>query len=231
MPRTELCPHCFKVTHLPGGWAGEVFVCPYCDRATLADPPQRPLRARPVKRHPLRAVVVYRRERLLPNCLIAAAVLAGVWAVGSVFGAFIDAGSKHAQESADRREKNDPPPRESTPAGPSVQVVDFRAIPGTDAAGRDVLRVGFAFRNTGDRPVRKVKGIIRAYDANGSEVPGGSDGLDYTMYAAFNDEPGILPGETYQTPSGKGYILPRGGRHAEFKFQLTSVSEEGIPTN
>ena len=77
--------------------------------------------------------------------------------------------------------------------------------------------------------MRIVDAKIIAFDVAGSSVDVMSM-LDYTIYAAFNDRPGIAPGETYIEPQGEGYIVPsaNGVLPTRATAIITKVSERGI---
>lgn len=226
MPHPVPCPHCGLVSYVPDSWGNAGFICPNCNQPV--NPPKvprarpAPPRARPVRRRQPRAAGHWEKYHLV--YLVAVAVVVIAWVV-----AIIPIPADKPQTGASDSVREAPAPVQR-PRGPAVELLDQWASPFTTAAGQHTLRVGIRFRNTGDRPVRKVKGIIRVYDADGNEIRGGTGGLDYTLYAAFDDAPGVLPGETYSTPSGQGFILT-GPRPAKLGMQLTSASEDGIPTD
>jgi len=66
------------------------------------------------------------------------------------------------------------------------------------------------WKNVGDSPVRLVDATMTPRDAKGnlmnSFTPTGSH--NYTIYAEFDHNPGVLPGETYTTKNGNGFKLP-----------------------
>lgn len=87
----------------------------------------------------------------------------------------------------------------------AVELVQARLEPFRTAAGDDTQIVGVDWKNTGNRPVRAVHANIKAFDAQGREL---YSAPNYTIYAVFNDRPGVAPGETYTKPKGEGHVLP-----------------------
>jgi len=87
----------------------------------------------------------------------------------------------------------------------SVDLVNTRVEPFRTAQGLDTKMVYVDWKNTGNRPVRAVYANIKAFDRQGRELYSASD---YTIYAVFDNKPGIAPTETYSEPNGEGHILP-----------------------
>lgn len=67
--------------------------------------------------------------------------------------------------------------------------------------GQEVLTT---WKNTGDTPIRMVAAEIKPVNADGSP----RQSFHYTLYAEFDDSPGVAPGETYTTKPGHGFKLP-----------------------
>lgn len=98
----------------------------------------------------------------------------------------------------------------------SVSLADY-TIPG----GNSFKQVKVAFRNTGKHPIRTVDAEISWFDSD--EKPIGS--ANYTIYAEFNNEPGILPGETYTPKDTEGFLLPLDSNAFSAKIVITEVQE------
>jgi hypothetical protein len=85
-----------------------------------------------------------------------------------------------------------------------VEVIDVKIVQFKNAAngkiGQEVLTT---WKNKGDKPVRVVYAEITAYFDDGSI----KEQMEYTIYATFDDRPGVKPGETHRTKPGEGFNL------------------------
>jgi hypothetical protein len=86
-----------------------------------------------------------------------------------------------------------------------TEFVSAKLAPFKNAAnGKMGQEVIATWRNVGDAPVRAVDANIKLRDPNGNII----DSFTYTIYAEFDDAPGVLPGETYTTKAGNGFKPP-----------------------
>jgi hypothetical protein len=107
-----------------------------------------------------------------------------------------------------------------------VALVRYRIILFRTAQGIDTKMLMVDWKNTGKVPVRIVKADIDVYDASGNRLS--ASAKDHHLYAAARDEPGIKPGQTFQTKSGEGYILlSYDGTPAKVKVRVTSAAVQG----
>lgn len=140
-----------------------------------------------------------------------------------VFFAFGSVGGDKSSEpnKPDRGAQND--------GGGSIEIVNVRVEPYRTANGFDTVMIYVDWKNTGSRPVRVVDAKINAFDAAGNAVEV-MPVRDYTIYAVFNDRPGITPGETYIEPQGEGFVAPKptGGMPTRATARITKVSDRGI---
>jgi hypothetical protein len=85
-----------------------------------------------------------------------------------------------------------------------VEVIDVKIVQFKNAAngkiGQEVLTT---WKNKGDKPVKVVYAEITAYFDDGSI----KEQMEYTIYATFDDRPGVKPGETHRTKPGEGFKL------------------------
>lgn len=72
--------------------------------------------------------------------------------------------------------------------------------------GKEMQMLIVILENTGSTPVRVVDADITARDSAGRIL----GQWNYTLYAAFDMQPGIPPGSTNTTPAGEGFFLPIG---------------------
>ena len=111
----------------------------------------------------------------------------------------------------------------------SVEVVDTRLEPVRTAEGLDTKMVYIDWKNTGNRPVRAVYAKVYGFDEQGNEV----DVMpvpSYSIYAVFNGDPGIAPGETYHEPKGEGLFVPPKlpKMPTRVSVTITKVEEKGM---
>lgn len=113
------------------------------------------------------------------------------------------------------------------PGKPSAEVVNVQLVPFSSPAGFDTQHVAIDWKNTGDRPVRTVRANIKAFNSQGEVVYSVSD---YTIYAVFDDRPGVAPGETHIKPAGQGFALPpdAGAKAVRATAEITRVEEKGM---
>ncbi|QDV25867.1 hypothetical protein [Aureliella helgolandensis] len=87
----------------------------------------------------------------------------------------------------------------------TVELIDAQLAPFKNAAngkmGQEVLTT---WKNTGDISVRVVDAEITSLNDDGST----RETFNYTLFAEFDDSPGVLPGETHETEPGRGFKLP-----------------------
>jgi hypothetical protein len=60
------------------------------------------------------------------------------------------------------------------------------------------------WKNTGATPVKTINARVQAWNQQGSLVID----VDYTLFAVFDNQRGILPGQTYTTPADQSFRLP-----------------------
>jgi hypothetical protein len=139
---------------------------------------------------------------------------------------FLAFGSVSGDKSSER---NKPDGGAQSDAGGSVEIVKVRVEPFRSATGFDTVMIYVDWKNTGSRPVRVVDAKITAFDAAGNEIEV-MPVADYTIYAVFNDRPGVAPGETYIEPQGEGFIAPKtpGVMPTRASAKITKVSERGM---
>lgn len=78
------------------------------------------------------------------------------------------------------------------------------------------------WKNTGDTPVRAIDATFTFRDKNKKVI--GS--YEYTLYAVFDSQPGVLPGSTYTTPTGEGFLFPSPNvKAATVEVSITRVQE------
>lgn len=131
---------------------------------------------------------------------------------------------RQAREDAERVNRPRPPPSRH-----EINSIGLRVERWTNPMGRDLLMLYVDWTNGGNQPIRKLKGIIRIYDADGFELPCGTGGSSYLVYSEFAEDPGIAPGESYRAPKGKGFILfPTGREPKSAGFEVTEVSDVGF---
>lgn len=117
-------------------------------------------------------------------------------------------------------------PRTASPTSAKLLQSEVREF----ISPRDGQRLPMAYvtwKNTGMTPIRVVRADIVHVDSRGNVLDAVKD---YTIYAAWNDSPGVQPGETYTDPPGRGYILtPQLGspnlRETSLLVRLTAVRE------
>ncbi len=104
----------------------------------------------------------------------------------------------------------------------SVSVTGAELAPYKNAAnGKQWQEVITTWTNTGNAPVRVVDANIVARNRNGDLL----DSFNYTIYAGFDDDAGVAPGETYTTPSGSGFKLPDDTHASSVEVTVTSSLE------
>ncbi|MDB4654253.1 hypothetical protein OAE40_00595 [Rubripirellula sp.] len=101
----------------------------------------------------------------------------------------------------------------------SVSVEDFVSA----ANGAPLKRLLTTWKNTGDVEIRAVEADITGYDVNGLVV---YTAPAYTIFAEWNDEDGILPGEVFSTPYDQGHIMP--ADVASAKAVITLATSKGL---
>ena len=114
---------------------------------------------------------------------------------------------------------------------PKVELLEAKLAPFKNAAngkmGQEVLT---KWKNTGESTVRVVDAEIKSLNADGST----RDSFNYTLYAEFDDSPGVLPGETHVTEAGRGFKLPgfEGfpgySPAASVNIRITKVAEKSV---
>lgn len=115
--------------------------------------------------------------------------------------------------------------RKSSPdlvAGPQVELTAVRTEDWAGPDGRTAKMVYADWRNTGDRPVRRVTAKVVVLDAAG-EVVFVAGRVD--IYAAPADSAGVGSGEGYVEPDGAGVSLPGVTDATLSAVEVTSVSE------
>lgn len=103
----------------------------------------------------------------------------------------------------------------------SSKLVDFVS----PATGQKMLLMIVTLKNNGSTPVRVVDADITWSDAAGNVI-----GMhNYTIYAASDSAPGIIPGGTWTTRKGEGFIIAYGPGIGEkattVKVKITKASE------
>ncbi|MCA9070739.1 MAG: hypothetical protein KDA84_17535 [Planctomycetaceae bacterium] len=86
---------------------------------------------------------------------------------------------------------------------PKVEFISSEIRPFTNPMGKQFKMVYVKWKNAGKIPVRIVDAHFKFYDRSGRVV----QDFDYTIYAVFNDAPGVQPGETYIDPEGEGHVI------------------------
>jgi hypothetical protein len=108
----------------------------------------------------------------------------------------------------------------------TAEVVKVRVVPFTTAQGVRTQMVLVDWRNTGTTTIRAIDADIIVYDDRGNVLDSGAK--DYTIYAVSDDSPGIVPGEIYTEPKGKGFTLMPGSTKARrAQVTITKVVESG----
>ncbi len=97
-----------------------------------------------------------------------------------------------------------PKPNEAT-ANSSAELLESRLVLFRNAAngkmGQEVLAT---WKNNGTTPVRVVDAQITSINDDGTT----RDTFNFTLYAEFDNRPGVAPGATYTTEPGRGFKLP-----------------------
>jgi hypothetical protein len=115
-------------------------------------------------------------------------------------------------------------------SGPSIELLDARLAPSKNAAnGKMMQEVLTTCKNNGNLPVRLVDAEIKSLNADGGVL----ETYNYIFYSAFNDSPGVLPGETYTTEARRGFQLPGfdglpGYPAPSVKVRITRVAEKSV---
>jgi hypothetical protein len=105
-----------------------------------------------------------------------------------------------------------------------AQLAQFK-YPADGKTGQEVLTTWI---NNGDVPIRVVDATITTLNEDGST----RETFNYTLFAEFDDSPGVKPGATHVTEPGRGFKLPgfEGlpgyAPASSVKVQITSVAEE-----
>jgi hypothetical protein len=85
-----------------------------------------------------------------------------------------------------------------------VEVLDVKLVPFKLASngkmGQEILTT---WKNKGDKPVRVVYAEFTAYYEDGTIC----EQIEYTLFATFDDRPGVRPGAIHRTKPGEGYKL------------------------
>ena len=105
----------------------------------------------------------------------------------------------------------------------SAEVLRSRLVPFDSPNSKWPMQMVITtWRNTGHGPIRDVEARFKFRDRNKQILAI----RDYTLYAAYDDEPGIQPGKSYTTPKGEGYIFfdPLEKPHS-VDVEILSVSE------
>ena len=127
--------------------------------------------------------------------------------------------SKTATQSMEDRKSS--PIAADTVIVRSSSLVDFVS----PATGKKMLMMIVMLKNNGSTPVRVVDADITWSDAAGNVIRM----QNYTIYAEFDSAPGIVPGGTWKTRKGEGFIIPYGpgiGEKAKsVKVEITKVLE------
>lgn len=92
----------------------------------------------------------------------------------------------------------------STAKNTEVELLDVKLEPFKSPSGETFQEVLTAWKNTGNTTVRVVDARIKPLAVGGLV----RDTFHYTLYADFDDYPGVAPGTTYVTPPGRGFKLP-----------------------
>ena len=132
--------------------------------------------------------------------------------------------AKEAEELAARQAQvPDPGEMPTVPAG-SATVIRSRLVSFKSPARPERMQqVRTTWKNTGSTPIRAVDCTFTFLDKRRQTI--GS--YDYTLYAVFDTDPGVAPGEIYTTPSGEGFLFPdwehAGVKAADVEVQITKV--------
>jgi hypothetical protein len=85
-----------------------------------------------------------------------------------------------------------------------VEVLDVKLVPFKMATngkmGQEILTT---WKNKGDKPVRVVYAEFTTYYEDGRI----REQMEYTLYATFDDRPGVRPGATHRTKPREGFLL------------------------
>jgi hypothetical protein len=108
-----------------------------------------------------------------------------------------------------------------------IEIIEVKLLPIVNAAnGKNAQQIVVTWKNTGSVPIRIVKANMAACGKGNALL---FEVKDYTVFATFQDRPGIAPGEVCSVEPG--FILPGyegmpGYEPAEFATaELTYVSE------
>lgn len=128
------------------------------------------------------------------------------------------------EQKEDQSRQNVLEPLIAKPAVPAASILDAQLIPfRSPSASQDLQRVIAKWKNIGDTPIRAIEATFTFRDDDKSVL----SIIDYTLYAEFNNEAGVLPGETYTTSRGEGLIFfPEPNKQAaSVDIQIVRVSE------
>ena len=113
--------------------------------------------------------------------------------------------------------------RKAVRPDPSVSIIEARLEPfQSPTTGRQLQKVFTTWKNVGNTPIRAVEARLIFRDENGDVI----ESHDYTLYAVFDADRGVLPGETYTTPQNAGFIFPNSNVTADAVEVIATESHE-----
>jgi hypothetical protein len=101
---------------------------------------------------------------------------------------------------------------------PSATILSSALVDFVDDKGNKTQKVVVRWKNSGMTPIRAIDAEITHWDASG-ELLGK---YNYTIFATFDDEPGVAPGEINTT---RGFILPGFKVSKSVEVSVTKVLE------
>ncbi len=111
---------------------------------------------------------------------------------------------------------------------PLARILKVELMPYTPP-GRDeeIQTVIATWENIGIFPIRVLKATISTFDEGGIEI----ESFPYILYAAFSEDFGVRPGETYTDPIDEGHLLtnelvPGNSKAASVKLTRIEVREQ-----
>ncbi|MBB5038639.1 DUF4339 domain-containing protein [Prosthecobacter dejongeii] len=110
-------------------------------------------------------------------------------------------------------------------AGVKIKLVKARASTWTRDDGEEFIMVYLDWKNIGEKPIHAVKATIRSKDEDGQIMDFLSVLSPYYIYVS-EDAKGILPGETYTEPKGRGYNLGKVETLKKFRFKTADARLE-----
>jgi hypothetical protein len=106
---------------------------------------------------------------------------------------------------------------------PTAELLQYTITPWTQPDTKQHWqRLNVVWKNTGKVPIRSVEADVVMYDESGKLIYK----FEYCTYAVSDNEPGILPGETYTTPPNEGNLLQQGT--VKVDVQITTVVEKDV---